>query len=221
MYILLILIGCILIGLNFKAIKIERKSFSSEMTKASGNTSEIDEKIMMLRSEFGITVTEMQRELKELKDENLNLKKENLSLMAKDKSNDVKKSINEGEKSKIKKNKEENSKKKSNTSRKKENKDKESNKQEEQYIESLLENIENVSDEVEITVKPSSEKKSEKKSQKKSEGDDKSASGKDDNSLKVDEVKKLLSEGINEDEIAQRLAIGKGEVLLIKELYLK
>jgi len=41
------------------------------------------------------------------------------------------------------------------------------------------------------------------------------------NSLKVEEVKELLGEGLSEDIIAQRLNIGKGEVLLIKELYLK
>ena len=41
------------------------------------------------------------------------------------------------------------------------------------------------------------------------------------NSLKVEEVKELLGEGLSEESIAQRLNIGKGEVLLIKELYLK
>ncbi len=41
------------------------------------------------------------------------------------------------------------------------------------------------------------------------------------NSLKVEEVKALLAEGLSEEGIAQRLNIGKGEVLLIKELYLK
>ncbi len=41
------------------------------------------------------------------------------------------------------------------------------------------------------------------------------------NSLKVEEVKALLAEGLSEEGIAQQLNIGKGEVLLIKELYLK
>jgi len=37
----------------------------------------------------------------------------------------------------------------------------------------------------------------------------------------VEDVKELLGQGLSEDTIAQRLSIGKGEVLLIKELYLK
>lgn len=41
------------------------------------------------------------------------------------------------------------------------------------------------------------------------------------NSLKVEDVKKLLIQGLSDEEIAQSLNIGKGEVLLIKELYLK
>lgn len=41
------------------------------------------------------------------------------------------------------------------------------------------------------------------------------------NGVKVDEVGRLLKEGISIDEICEKLSIGKGEVLLIKELYLK
>lgn len=41
------------------------------------------------------------------------------------------------------------------------------------------------------------------------------------NSIKIDEIGKLLEKNISVDEICERLSIGKGEVLLIKELYLK
>lgn len=41
------------------------------------------------------------------------------------------------------------------------------------------------------------------------------------NSVKIDEINKLLAEGLSIEEIGARLSIGKGEVLLIKELYLK
>ncbi len=42
-----------------------------------------------------------------------------------------------------------------------------------------------------------------------------------DNSVKIEEIKKLLSSGLSLEEISTRLGVGKGEVLLIKELYLK
>jgi hypothetical protein len=39
--------------------------------------------------------------------------------------------------------------------------------------------------------------------------------------LKINEVQKLLDMGISIDEVAVKLCIGKGEVILIKNLYLK
>ncbi|WP_186429950.1 hypothetical protein [Clostridium sp. BSD9I1] len=41
------------------------------------------------------------------------------------------------------------------------------------------------------------------------------------NSVKLEEIKKLIDKGMNEDEVAEVLHIGRGEMLLIKELYLK
>lgn len=43
----------------------------------------------------------------------------------------------------------------------------------------------------------------------------------DKNSVKIKEIKKLIDKGMNEEEIAEALHIGRGEMLLIKELYLK
>lgn len=41
------------------------------------------------------------------------------------------------------------------------------------------------------------------------------------NNVKVNEIGRLLKQGLDIDEVAEKLSIGKGEVLLIKELYLK
>jgi len=41
------------------------------------------------------------------------------------------------------------------------------------------------------------------------------------NSVKINEIKDLLKQGFSIEDIAEKLNIGKGEVLLIKELYLR
>ena len=41
------------------------------------------------------------------------------------------------------------------------------------------------------------------------------------NSVKINEIKDLLKQGLSIEDIAEKLNIGKGEVLLIKELYLR
>ncbi len=41
------------------------------------------------------------------------------------------------------------------------------------------------------------------------------------NGVKIDKINQMLNEGLSVDEIAEDLGIGKGEVLLIKELYIK
>ncbi|MCY6370370.1 hypothetical protein [Clostridium ganghwense] len=41
------------------------------------------------------------------------------------------------------------------------------------------------------------------------------------NSIKINEIEKLIEEGLSLEEISDKLKIGKGEILLIKELYLK
>ena len=41
------------------------------------------------------------------------------------------------------------------------------------------------------------------------------------NNIKTAEVDKMIKEGFSDDEIAEKMKIGKGEVLLIKGLYLK
>ncbi|WP_084364474.1 DUF6115 domain-containing protein [Clostridium tepidiprofundi] len=41
------------------------------------------------------------------------------------------------------------------------------------------------------------------------------------NNVNIDKINILIKKGLSDDEIAQKLNIGKGEVLLIKELYLR
>ncbi len=41
------------------------------------------------------------------------------------------------------------------------------------------------------------------------------------NSVKIEEINKLLAKGLSVDDVSIKLGIGKGEVLLIKELYLR
>lgn len=41
------------------------------------------------------------------------------------------------------------------------------------------------------------------------------------NNIKINEIETLINKGLSVDEISEKLGIGKGEVLLIKELYLK
>ena len=174
MYILLIILGAVLLGINYKAIKKSEGTFAQEMKVAERNTSEVDEKLMEMRSEFAATITELQREISNLREKNVDLVEE----------------------SNYNKNKEEYY----------ENKDNDVV-EENDYINSLLNSVSKVSDNLEI--------KNEDKN------NDTISLEEGNNSLKVDEVKELLLQGIAEDEIAQRLNIGKGEVLLIKELYLK
>ncbi len=40
-------------------------------------------------------------------------------------------------------------------------------------------------------------------------------------SVKVEEIKRLFSEGLSLDEVSEKLHLGKGEVLLIKDLYIR
>lgn len=42
-----------------------------------------------------------------------------------------------------------------------------------------------------------------------------------DNNIKIEQIHDLLDDGFTVDQIADKLQLGKGEVILIKELYLK
>ena len=169
MYILLIIIGSILIGLNYKAIKKENNSFERAIVEADNNTTEVDEKLIVMRSEFAVTITELQKEISELREEKEKIEKEKIEKV--EESDEI-------------------------------------------YLNSLVNNIDNVNDTLNISKDTKKNMDTVEKIDHVEKQITKEDTGKV-NSLKVDEVKELLSAGIKDDEIAQRLNIGKGEVLLI------
>ncbi len=179
MYILLIIIGVALIATNIRAIMREENNFSKAMIDAESNIDEVDMRIVEIRSEFAKTITELQREINDLKKVNHTefIEKE---LLEKIDDSDI--SISNDE-----------------------------------YINTLVDKIDSLDDNIFLQVENMGEVMDDLKEEKDSnpKKDIKS------NSLKVEEVKELLGEGLSEESIAQRLNIGKGEVLLIKELYSK
>jgi uncharacterized membrane-anchored protein YhcB (DUF1043 family) len=69
--------------------------------------------------------------------------------------------------------------------------------------------------------KSSTNDSSYQKSSADAENSDEIESEINENNVKIDEVRDLLSKNMPVDEISQKTGIGKGEVLLIKELYTK
>lgn len=180
MYILLIIIGVALIATNIRAIIKEENNFKKAIIDAESNIDEVDMRLIEIRSEFAKTITELQREISDLKKENYTefIKEELL-----EKSDDSKKNISNDE-----------------------------------YINTLVDKVDSLDDNILIQGENIDELMNDLKEEEKDSNPKKDIRG---NSLKVEEVKELLGEGLSEDIIAQRLNIGKGEVLLIKELYLK
>ncbi len=181
MYILLIIIGVALIATNIRAIMKEENNFSKAMIDAESNIDEVDMRLIEIRSEFAKTITELQREINDLKKVNHNefIKNELL-----EKRDDSAKNISNNE-----------------------------------YINTLVDKIDSLDDDILLQGENTNELMDDLKEEEKEDSNPKKdIKG---NSLKVEEVKALLAEGLSEEGIAQRLNIGKGEVLLIKELYLK
>ena len=180
MYILLIIIGVALIATNIRAIMREENNFNKAMIDAESNIDEVDMRLIEIRSEFAKTITELQREISDLKKENYTefIKEELL-----EKSDDSNKNISNDE-----------------------------------YINTLVDKVDSLDDDILIQGENIDELMNDSKEEEK---DSNPKKGIKSNSLKVEDVKELLGQGLSEDTIAQRLSIGKGEVLLIKELYLK
>ncbi|WP_346893221.1 hypothetical protein [Clostridium sp. UBA871] len=180
MYILLIIIGVALIATNIRAIMREENNFSKAMIDAESNIDEVDMRLVEIRSEFAKTITELQREINDLKKVNHTVFIKNELL---EKRDDSDKNISNDE-----------------------------------YINTLVDKIDSLDDDILLQGENMDELMDDLKEEEKDGNPKKDIKG---NSLKVEEVKALLAEGLSEEGIAQRLNIGKGEVLLIKELYLK
>ncbi|WP_409068633.1 hypothetical protein ACFLKB_15685 [Clostridium sp. FAM 1755] len=200
---LLIAIGAILILINFKAIKKEKGSFSETLKDSIENIDEYKEEIGLIRKEFAETLIDIQKEIEYLKKE-LNVLKytyEN-NMEAKDS---------------YKKNHDANYPKDSNNNLLKANYI--HNKDNENISQGISEKIINKNNKNNLEKKSKSTKDNLKN--KNIENDNYKNSLEDDNSIKVNKVNKLLKEGRTVEEICEILNIGKGEVILIKELYLK
>lgn len=207
----LLLIGILLIALNINAIRKEKRTFSNVLEHSENSMKDYDLEIGKLRKEFAETVLELQREIEDLKaDRELS-------------ENDI--YIEDNHRSDNKEKTEDNYK----------NEDYILNKMDVEYenisgsndvINSIDTNENNTS--VNYLIDDSTpindidENNTEEENiNKNNEAYEKKGSSIKRNNVKVDEISKLLDEGLSVDEISEKIGIGKGEVLLIKELYIK
>lgn len=207
MLLLILFIGIMLIVLNVKAISKEKKDFNNIFEDKYNNLDDFSIEIGKLRNEFGETIYELQQEILDLKRELNIYKKENGKI------------LNEGN---LLKNIDENDLKEHHFEEEKvENKfqddldneveDNVFNESNENAIDHVYSEIDfdNYNDDNVIKEEPEVQNNFEK-----SEEINKS-------SVKYNEISDLLKQGFSVDEISEKLNMGKGEVLLIIELYLK
>jgi uncharacterized small protein (DUF1192 family) len=207
----LLLIGILLIALNINAIRKEKRTFSNVLEHSENSMKDYDLEIGKLRKEFAETVLELQREIEDLKaDRELS-------------ENDI--YIEDNHRSDNKEKTEDNYK----------NEDYILNKMDVEYenisgsndvINSIDTNEKNASvnyliDEGTPINSIDENNTEEENINKNNEAYEKKGSSIKRNNVKVDEISKLLDEGLSVDEISEKIGIGKGEVLLIKELYIK
>lgn len=167
--VLILILGIILIVLNFKAIKKEDNSFERILQREEIREKDYDLDIIEIRKSFAETVLELQKEIEDLKISINTIKNAN-------KRDDI---IYNEEKL-------------DNNTFIEDNKDK------------LEEEKTNLNNNLDIEINDNFPEKSKD-------------SGVDENS-KLNKVKELLDNGLNDDEICEELSIGKGEVLLIRSL---
>lgn len=167
--VLILILGIILIVLNFKAIKKEDNSFEKILQREEVREKDYDLDIIEIRKSFAETVLELQKEIEDLKISINTIKNTN-------KRNDI---IYNEEKlnSNI-------------------------------LIEDNKDRLEvekpNLINNLDVEINDDFPEKS-----KENEVDENS---------KLNRVKELLDNGLNDDEICEELSIGKGEVLLIRSL---
>lgn len=199
----LIIIGIVLIVLNVRAIKNDKNSFKNMLNSAEDNMAEFDVKIGEARREFSETILELQKEIEGLK----NYIKENAKVSMDRIENNIMEVEDEDEEENL------------------------ALLSKELYKKDVFEhskvnlNEENIKSSREESVKAEDNKKITEKVEEKAKIEDNinNSNNKDDNNgaYKVSEIEKMLKQGLSLDDISLKLGIGKGEVLLIKELYLK
>ncbi|MPM80275.1 hypothetical protein SDC9_127322 [bioreactor metagenome] len=218
MYILLFLVGILLVIVNWRAITKEKKSFKGVFNEATINLKDIDLKIGEVRREFAETITELQREIIDLREQVENLKNDAPMKLEIPYENHEDLGFNYEVGETI------NSELQKFYNRNAETEDISYNKDESALIDfNSTETKEQVYDKPsedkgfgsEIQQKGSYNQVSDDNQLEQAEGLETS------NNLKIEDVKNLFNQGLTLDEIAAKLNIGKGEVLLIKDLYLK
>lgn len=241
--IVLLAMGMLLIAVNINAIKKSKNSFSETLDIKEKDIKDYDIKIIQIRKEFAETILELQKEIENLKHkisviEDSNPKKELVHKeMPLDKDlSDVDKNFNSY-----------NSDIHSSTKFKNQNDisyniNKDINVNGKNEITQLIhkdiydENVnnfetQNYKDKIEQSRDMSNDEKSnvdDEESRDKSVKNTIKDSEKEyennkvtDNNIKIKEITKMLEDGLSIDEISEIIGIGKGEVLLIKELYIK
>lgn len=205
----LLLIGILLIALNINAIRKEKRTFSSVLEHSENSMKDYDLEIGKLRKEFAETVLELQREIEDLKADR-ELSENDIYIENDYRSN---------------KEKTENNYKNEEFILNKKNIKYENISGDNKIINSIDVNESNAF--VNYLIDDSTpingidENNTEENINKNNEAYQKKGSNVKHNNVKVDEISKLLDEGLSVDEISEKIGIGKGEVLLIKELYIK
>lgn len=202
MVLILLGIGLLLIIFNIRAIKKEKNSFKNVFIHTEEDMEEFDVKLSELRREFSETILELQKEIVILKESLQSSKNINEAIINEEDykaehSNDIMESdIKEGNGTYLKNlyetNIMEEDKAFENTNVIQENQG--------NFDDEIMDNKEEVSNIKESALNNDNELS---------------------NNIKIDEINKLLALGLSIEEISEKLSIGRGEVLLIKELYLR
>ena len=146
---ILIVIGVILVVLNYKALKKDESSFSDVLKYKQKDMTEVEVEIGAIRRDIAESLTELQKEILEIKQHiNFNNNVE-----------DIKENLETDE-------------------------------------ELISNNLTSIDEEVDVI-------------------------NEIDNKNKTEVIRELISLGLNDDEICEKLSLGKGEVLLVKDLYKK
>ena len=146
---ILIVIGVILVVLNYKALKKDETSFSDVLKYKQKDMTEVEVEIGAIRRDIAESLTELQKEILEIKQHiNFNNNVE-----------DIKENLETDE-------------------------------------ELISNNLTSIDEEVDVI-------------------------NEIDNKNKTEVIRELISLGLNDDEICEKLSLGKGEVLLVRNLYKK
>ncbi len=193
---ILLFTGILLIVLNYKAIKNEDKSFSKALKKENVNINDYEIEIGRLKLEFSEDIAKLQSEILRLKE-------------AAGSEQGLEKDTEPGQEKRIEQGSE------LSTTR---------GSEQGSYLDKVIDgenyNYSEIQEETADAPAPKADTTQAaalKLEQALHEFEVKGVS----NNIRINEIKKMLDENLPMDEIAEKLNIGKGELLLIKDLYIK